>query len=242
MKFLIVAAATFFGTLAQAADMPPRSPARPTAPAQVDATWQGMYVGLQGGWNLGAFSPVFGDGKESKEVNLDDNKPFVGGHIGYLAQSGGLVIGPELGIQYWGLKSQAEVLPAVPPVGDAPGSPAILLQSKIDWLAYANVRVGVTPFASGSTLLYVTGGAAWAHVSGQVVNVADVGAFRERSAMGWNVGAGLEFKLTDRLTFGGEYRHYDFGKLDSPIAVGLFEGVSNLTVDQVMGRLSYRLN
>lgn len=231
---LLIATVLGLASPSVAADMQLKAPARPLVVAD---TWTGLYVGLQGGWNLGSFSPVFGTGVAATEVNLDDNSPFVGGHIGYLVQSGGLVIGPEFGVQYWGFKSQAELVPAVGVI------PAVSLQQKIDWLAYANVRVGITPFSG--TLLYVTGGAAWAHARGEFINLAAIDTSFEQSVLGWNAGLGLEFKLgVSGWSLGGEYRHYDFGKVQSANPVFNVMGIAGdkMTVDQAMGRLSYRLN
>jgi opacity protein-like surface antigen len=230
--FLLLAAASSL-TPAVAADLPAKAPTSP-----VYTSWSGLYLGVGVGENLGSFSPIFGTGKTATEVNLDDNSPFVGGHIGYLVQSGNFVVGPEFGIQYWGAKKQAEVVPA------SIESPAILLQQKIDWLTYANVRAGVTIF-SPRVLAYATGGAAWAHVKGDLVNLASLNTAFEQSIMGFNIGAGLEFKLTEYLTLGGEFRHYDFGKVSglNPAIAATFGGVSDkLIVDQLMARLSYRLN
>ena len=218
---------------AVAADMPTKAPLQRVVVAT--DTWQGMYVGLHGGYNLGAFNPAFGTGETASAVNLDDNSPFIGGHIGYLVQNGGLVIGPEFGVQYWGHKGEGNLIVD----GEDTG---LTFQQKVDWVAYANVRVGITPFAS--TLLYVTGGAAWAHVKGQLVNVAQLNTAFEQSILGWNAGAGVEFKLTERLTVGAEYRHYDFGSISAvnpALLLGL-GGIDQLTTDQLMGRLSYRLN
>jgi outer membrane immunogenic protein len=237
LKFIALLATLVTGP-ALAADMPVKAALTGTPVP----TWQGLYVGLQGGWNLGSFNPLFGTGKDATAVNLDDNSPFVGGHIGYLVQNGAFVLGPEFGVQYWGMKSQAQVVPAVPATIEAAAIPAILLQQKIDWLAYANVRAGLSPAANW--LVYLTGGAAWAHVKGDLINVSMLSTAFEQSVMGWNVGAGLELKLTEYLTLGAEYRHYDFGKVQSlnpALLIGL-GGVDSLTVDQVMGRLSYRLN
>lgn len=233
IKWLIAAGAFWLPAASFAADMQIKAPAPRVA---VTNGWQGLNVGINGGWNLGAFSPIFGSGTTATEVNLDDNNPFVGGHIGYLVQSGNFVVGPELGVQWWGFKSQAELAPAVGT------TPAILLQQKIDWLAYANVRAGFEVFAG--TLLYATGGVAWAHVKGELINLAALDTSAEQSVTGWNIGLGLEFKITENLTFGGEYRHYDFGKVQAanPALTLTFGGVDNLTVDQAMGRLSYRLS
>jgi outer membrane immunogenic protein len=233
-KWLIAAGAFGFPATVLAADMAIKAPLAPRV-AAYDG-WAGFYLGFDGGFNLGSFSPIFGRGVTATEVNLDDNSAFVGGHIAYLGQSGSFVFGVEGGVQWLGFKSQAELAPAVGI------TPAILLQQKIDWLAYANVRAGITPFAR--TLLYVTGGVAWAHVKGEFINLAALDTSAEQSVTGWNLGLGIEFKITDNLTFGGEYRHYDFGKVQAanPALTLMLGGVDTLTVDQAMARLSYRIN
>jgi outer membrane immunogenic protein len=239
-KFLLALLAVVVPqTIASAADLPTRP--RLASPV-VDVGWLGMYAGINGGWNLGSFSPFVDAGPDSTKVNLDDNNPFVGGHIGYLYQSYGsnFVFGPEVGIQYWGFKSKDQVTMTT----EVPT--AVTFQQKIDFLAYANVRAGLA--LTPSLLAYVTGGAAWAHVKSEVrIDVADLAATagKDNSVLGWNIGAGLEFKLSEYVSLGGEYRHYDFGKVNAldPILIAGFAGVGDkLTVDQVMGRFSYRFH
>jgi len=239
--FILLAAASSL-TPAVAADLPAKA-----VVVAAPQSWSGLYLGLQGGENLGSFSPIFGTGKTATEINLDDNSPFVGGHIGYLVQSGSYVVGPEFGIQYWGQKKQADTGVVILPPGPVPADlallPTALLQQKIDWLTYANVRAGVTIF-SPNVLVYATGGAAWAHVKGELVNLASLNTAFEQSIMGFNIGAGLDLKITEYLTLGGEFRHYDFGKVQAlnPALALALGGVSDkLIVDQLMARLSYRL-
>jgi outer membrane immunogenic protein len=206
-------------TAANAADMPAKAPyQRPTV---VENDWHGFYVGINGGYNLGKFNPVFGTGEDTTKVDLSDNSPFVGGHTGYLFQTGAFVIGVEGGLQYWNWKASDPNIAT--------------FQQQIDWVAYANLRAGLTPF--NGMLLYVTGGAAWAHSKSSITDVADLGA---NTLMGWNVGLGTEFKLNNDWLIGAEYRHYDFGKASpAPILVG-FTG--NLTNDQILGRITRRFN
>lgn len=234
MKALFVLAAALLGAnVAQAADMAVKAPPR-LAPAPVVDSWQGFYFGVNGGQNLGSFSPIFGTGTTATEVNLDDNSWFVGGHAGYLLQSGAVVFGPEIGVQFWDFKSRGQLAPAVG------ATPAVLLQERLDFVAYANMRVG---FALSSVYVYATGGAAWAHVKGELINLAAIDTANEQSLLGWNIGAGAEFKLTPSLILGAEYRHYDFGKVQSvnpTVALALGIKGDALTTDQVMGRLSYR--
>lgn len=234
MKLLFVLAAALLGVnVAQAADMPVKAPAR-LAPAPVVDSWQGFYFGIDGGQNLGSFSPVFGTGATATTVNLDDNSWFVGGHAGYLLQSGMFVFGPEIGVQYWDFKSRGQLAPAVG------AAPAVLLQERVDFVAYANMRVGL---ALSSVYVYATGGAAWAHVKGEVINLTSLDTVNEQSLLGWNVGVGAEYKITPSIVLGAEYRHYDFGKVQSinpTVALALGVKGDALTTDQVMGRLSFR--
>jgi outer membrane immunogenic protein len=219
-------------TTARAADMPVRKAPVYAAPVATPS-WQGFYVSIDGGWNLGKFSPVFGTRDiEATAINLDDNSAFVGGSMRYLFQTGSFVIGPELGLQWWGFKSQAELVPA------GEGTAAVLLQSKIDWLAYAGARAGLTPFQG--TLIYLSGGVAWAHQKGETINLAKLDAISAQSLTGWYIGAGLEFRITDNVTFGGEYRHLNFGDVQPIVAVGV--PTDKLTIDQALARLSFKLN
>lgn len=235
MRGILLALAAFAGlgaNAALAADMPLKAP---RAAALADS-WAVLYVGINGGWNLGAFSPFCGPrcGPTATEVNLDDNSPFVGGHVGYLYQtSSGFVIGPELGVQWLGFKSQAELAPAVGT------TPAVLLEQKLDWLAYANLRAGFSPFAN--TLIYFSGGVAWAHSKGAILNLAALDTSNASSITGWNVGGGLEFKLGPSVSLGFEYRHYDFGDVQAANPLFLVPA-SRLTMEQAMGRLNFRLD
>jgi outer membrane immunogenic protein len=216
-----------------AADMPVKAPyiAQPVPVVG----WQGLYVGIHGGENLGSFNPVFGTGVEATAINLDDNSPFVGGHIYYLAQLGGLIIGPELGLEYWGFKKQAELAPA------GAETPAVLLQQKVDWVVYANLRAGFSPLPSA--YIYVTGGAVWAHAQGEVVNLAQLNTAFTQSVMGWNAGVGLDYKLAERIILGIRYTHFDFGTIQpvNPLFSTIISP-DKMTVDQIRGSLSVRLN
>jgi len=227
---------------ALAADMPIKAPYVSPVPA---GSWSGMYFGLEGGMNLGKFSPFCSNelcGPVGTEVNLDDNNWFVGGHLGYLAQVGNFVIGPEIGIQYWGFKSRGDITTPV----EGQLLTVATLQTKIDWLAYANVRAGIS--LTPSLLAYLTLGPAWAHVKGDVntpINLANLDLSSQQSVFGLNIGGGLAYKLSEYVVLSGEYRHYDFGKVTAANPVLNLMGIGNsdrLTVDQAMGRLSFRIN
>lgn len=239
-RFLGLLFALIFPFAAGAADMPLKA-----APYQAQAAWNwsGFYASVEGGWNLGKFNPVFGGTEDlaSTAVNLDDNSAFVGGSLRYLHQSGIFVLGAEGGIQWWGFKSQAELVPA------ADGDPAVLLASKIDWVAYVGGRLGISPLPGNSVLLYVSGGAAFGHLKGNTINLADIDVAVTQSITGWYVGAGLDFKITDNIIFGGEYRHIDFGDVNAlgsvvPPTGALGNGNARLTNDQAMGRITFKIS
>jgi outer membrane immunogenic protein len=240
MKAFVLAmlAALSVTPYARAADMPIKAPY--VSPVYA-GSWSGMYYGLEGGMNLGKFSPFCAStvcGPEGTTVNLDDNNWFIGGHIGFLAQSGNFVIGPELGVQYWGMKGKADLIPATEE------NPSLSLQQRLDWVAYANVKAGllVTP----GLMVYLTGGPAWAHVKGSLnINVANLDTTNEQSIFGLNIGGGLAYKLSEYVILSGEYRHYDFGKVSAANPVFNLMGIGNsdrLTTDQAMARLSFRIN
>jgi|SRR5882672_6333831 len=241
--FLLLLAVALPTLPASAADLP----ARPRlANPMADVGWSGFYLGLDVGQNLGAFSPFCrACGPTGTEVNLDDNSWMFGGHMGYLIQPAGgiIVFGAEIGIQNWSQKAKSDTPPIVV-------LPATLitngLQTKVDWAAYVNARIGITPFPN--TLIYLTGGPAWAHVKTDVsalINLNNLDTSNEQSLFGLNIGGGVEFKVGEYFVFGGEYKHYDFGKVAAANPTFNLMGIGSsdrLTVDQAVFRLSYRVH
>lgn len=212
-----------------AADLPVRK--AQAVPQVVQESWAGMYFGIHGGMNLGAFNPIFGSGEDATRVNFDDNSAIVGGHIGYYGQLGGFVIGPEIGIQYMGFKAKKEV-PAV--VDDGPT--VATLQQKVDWMAYAGANVGV--LFGEYILASVGGGVAWAHQKGEVVDVTALSPFNTTASLtGWYVRAGLEYKLSQRVRLGVDYKHVDFGDVQPVLGID----PKNMRFDQITGRISFSL-
>lgn len=219
-----------------AADLPVK--AAPAAPI-IYTGWQGLYVGVQGGQTLGAFSPFCrACGATGTEINLDDNAWFVGGQMRYLVQpsTGFLVVGAELGVQYLGFKSQADTGLVVA------GAP-VLLQQKVDWLAYANVVIGIAIGQSG--LVYINGGPAWAHAKGEVLNIAAIDTSNTNSLLGFNIGGGIEWKLWQNASLALQYDHFDFGDVQaasSIFATALALDSKRLSFEQVKAKLNFKLN
>jgi outer membrane immunogenic protein len=221
MRWILgVVSLLIWSCVASAADLAPLQ--KKAAP--VGATsWSGLYFGLQGGMNLGSFNPIFGSGPAATKVDFSDNSPIVGGHMGYLVQAGSLVVGAEAGLQWMGFKTKTTVGTEAP----------VLLQEKVDWMAYVGARAGVV---LGEYLLaYADGGAAFAHQKGEAINLAQLS--NTQALNGWYVGAGLEYQLSARSRLGVEYKHVDFGDVTPIIGIS----PKGMTFDQVVGRLSFSL-
>jgi len=120
---------------------------------------------------------------------------YVGGHGGYGWGSGaitdGFVVGGQVGVN-WQYNNFV-----VGAEGDG---------SFVDW--GANDAVGTVRLRGGFSfdrfLVYGTGGA----------------AFRDFNDVGWVAGAGGEYALTDTISAGIEFLHYDFGSDDSNVVRG----------------------
>jgi outer membrane immunogenic protein len=81
-------------------------------------------------------------------------------------------------------------------------------ETDLDWLGSLRARLG---FASGTVLIYVTGGAAWAGTGFSYNNGTDNGSDSD-TQFGWTAGGGAEFLIAENLTFKAEYKYYDLGE------------------------------
>jgi outer membrane immunogenic protein len=89
------------------------------------------------------------------------------------------------------------------------GGKASSLSAKTDWLANATGRVG---YGWDRWLLYVRGGAAWAHDKYDIFHGSDFSA--TESQTGWTLGGGVEWMFLDNWSTKLEYQYYDFGGRD----------------------------
>jgi outer membrane autotransporter protein len=74
----------------------------------------------------------------------------------------------------------------------------------IDWLGSTTARVG---FVNDAFVPYLKGGIAYAGGTGHAADEED-----SQTQVGWTVGAGVEFALTDKISVFGEYDYYNFGE------------------------------
>ncbi len=93
---------------------------------------------------------------------------------------------------------------------------ATTASQRLDNLGTLRARFGAV--ATQRLLVYATGGLAFGTVraSGSVVGVDAPALVWEgrssRTRVGWTLGGGMEYALTDNLTLKGEYLYYDLGR------------------------------
>ena len=193
-KFLIagVAAATFCGASAFAADMPVKG-----SIAAPMFSWKGCYLGIEGGGEWGRSEHHFTDGVLGARINMDG--AIIGGTSGCNWQNGNWVLGYESDLSWSGLKNTAPNLFV----------PAFTFGTKSAWLSTTRARLGI---AADRSLWYITGGLASSDIK---ASDSTAGAFEQHSKYrsGWTLGAGAEFALADpRWSWKIEYLYVDFGK------------------------------
>jgi outer membrane immunogenic protein len=249
----LVAIGALIAGPAMAADMnmPLKAPPAPVAPVY---SWTGLYLGINGGWG------------EAREHWLDNNTGpgcppcfaadykadggIFGGQLGYRYQfNGNWVLGIE-GTAAWADLSQTLATGNV----FFPGESESL---KVNSVYTATGQIG---YAWNQALLYVKGG--WADARTHFTTNAPVGlglvpgvgvftpfsAAHDENNSGWTVGVGLDYQIWNNFVAGIEYDHLDlgYGPFSAAVSNGGFPVVvispSRLTIDEVVGRLSYKFN
>jgi len=79
----------------------------------------------------------------------------------------------------------------------------------IDWQGSLRARLG---FDGGAFMPYLTGGAAFAHATREVVGSAWGDGEGSATHFGWTAGAGVEIAATEDLSVDVAYRYSDFGE------------------------------
>lgn len=181
---------------ASAADLRRPAPAPAPQPYAGDIVsygfnWSGAYIGVNAGYR-------WVDDWVRRDVGSNfnlDSSSFAGGlQVGYLFQTGPLVYGLEGDVTF----------------GDNDKSRTLgggqTIRTEMDWSGSARARIG---YAVDRVLVYGTGGVAFANVD---ITGASAGVdTKNETLVGWTVGAGLEYALTNNMSLRGEYLYSDFG-------------------------------
>jgi outer membrane immunogenic protein len=218
-------AALFSLDTAYAADLSRPVPQYYKAPVSVPPpfSWTGFYLGLEGG---------YGWGRESYTDNVlgpVDYRPqggILGGVLGYRYQIGQFVLGAE-GSAAWA------------DLNDSVTGGGINETLKTRALYTATGQVG---YAIGQVLLYAKGGWASAYIHNDINAPGALVASNSQNANGWTVGAGVDYALWQNVVLGVEYDHMDLGYNGFTTPGLVVASPSRYTIDQVVGRLTYKFN
>jgi outer membrane immunogenic protein len=204
---LSVLALGFGMNAAKAADLPAREPVYKAAPYVQASTWSGAYIGLHAGYAWGTGTSSFG-GFTGGDTDIDGG--FGGGQIGYNWQAPGAnwVLGVEADVSGGDIGFNE----TVPGVGSE--------STSINVMGTVRGRLGflVTP----QTLIYGTGGFAWAHNTADINVPGVIVASSSATHTGWAAGAGIEHAFAPNWTARLEYLHTDYGTetyFNSPVGL-----------------------
>jgi len=242
-------------TAAPAAAMSMKAPATPIY------NWSGCYVGINAGaGGAGSdFTTTVGNGTHllPADAALVSNSGtgsanatgfLGGGQAGCNWQSGLIVYGLEGDFDYF--HSQPSFSNNTNTLSDGVTPFAVTQSLTTDFFATVRPRIGV---AADRNLAYITGGAAFTHVSyaqSYVDGAVPPGAGNataSKSLVGWTIGAGWEHAWTNNWTFKLEYLFASFPTTNAfgAIADGTggtnpLQGSANLTVQTVRAGVNYK--
>ncbi len=192
--------------------------------------WTGFYVGINEGWVGGTsaamtetnFSPTgyFAASsvpaiKQAGDQQFNSRTFISGGQAGYNWQSGSLVLGGEMDLNYMhvtGGDSSTAVYPCC-----APTNFTIQSSMHTDWLFTLRPRIG---YASNNWLLYATGGLAVTKLNADFLFTDTFATAHEEQGFsetvyGWTAGCGVEMGLARNWSLKAEYLYADFGNISS---------------------------
>jgi outer membrane immunogenic protein len=252
----------FAATPTMAADLPVKAA---PMPAVIPVTWNGFYIGINGGYSWGHssrdlnfFNPVTGVTVATVSGGgRDMDGGLFGGQIGYNWQTSNWVFGIEADAQWSGQRGGTTALCVVTgcALGGVPlavGTRATI-DDKLEWFGTIRGRVGVT--FTPTVLAYVTGGGAYGSVKTDLAlatvtaNGTPVlfGGSATTDRFGWTVGGGLEWMFAGNWSGKIEYLYMDLGSISNsvvfPTAAGLALGAnvtSNVTDHILRAGINYR--
>jgi outer membrane immunogenic protein len=175
-----------------------------------DLNWSGPYVGLQGGLLQGNAAQGFNI-KNDPGIFAHSKQSLsgwgIGGHAGFLQQfDSNLVLGVELDASLANFSDSHGQFFRPDFIG--PDS-SIAGFVDLNWNASARLRAG---YAMDRFLPYVAGGIAVADVDyGYNFTQAPITMSGGDLLVGWTLGAGIEYALTDTVSGRFEARHTDYG-------------------------------
>jgi outer membrane immunogenic protein len=168
-------------------------------------SWTGCHVGIHAGGGWGSQTV---DARSSGAIvgssDVETDGGLFGGQVGCDREFiPGWVVGLEGDVA-------AAHLTGSGPDPYSPTDPANSIRTETEWLASVTARLGYTGLLP-QTLVYVKGGAAWAHQEYTITSrVTGLNGEFDKTHSGWTVGAGFSWAISDKWSLFAEYNHYDF--------------------------------
>lgn len=224
MKFVVPAIllTSLFAAPAFAADLGVVSQPAPAAFEAASQNWTGFYAGIFGGVSTGDF-----------EYGLDAPAPIPPG-VGFDVNGGGGIAGIQVGADY---QFDQFVVGAVADIALSNhraelsvslGGPAVDLSSTLTYMGTIRARAG---FTFDNLLAYAHGGVAFGKTEQEFAGAAIPG-LDDVNRVGFTVGAGIEYAVTENISLQTEYAYtsFDDEELISSGGVSLNEALSFHTV------------
>jgi outer membrane immunogenic protein len=211
--------------------LPAGEPAR--LPVSYDANgpytnWAGAYLGLNSGYGLGSSQWTLG----LLGTDVFNTSGFLfGGTAGFNFPISAVLVGLEGDIDWSGLSGNATNCAV-----NASGA-AAACQTKSNLLGTARARVG---YAFDRTLIYVTGGTAFAPVQ---TGLSPPSTFDAATKFGWTAGAGVEFAFFGNWSAKAEYLFVDLAAASCSTAANCGSATGSsvaFTENVVRGGFNYR--
>ena len=235
---------------ALAADLPSRRapPVFAPPPPIPVFTWTGAYVGVQAGYEFGRSNALASSTLTGAGLAAGGSSPsgFIGGgHIGYLFSTQSL---PVIGNPFGSLRGVGGVVGIEGDVNGATYRSAYPVGGFTD-AARENIegsvrgRLGVSV---DRALFYATGGVAFGGLRNTFTNPLTGGVDQlSRTRVGYTVGGGVEYAITNNVSLRAEYRFTDFGAFNDLLANAAGGGASvrqRETDNRVQGGVSYKFD
>ncbi len=236
LSLIVATSALVFSGGAHAADLPSRRlPPPALAALPIPAfTWSGFYFGAQVGYDFGSDNAsLFPGGSPSASVG--DKGVIGGGHIGYLQSA--TVESPFGGVfqGVYGFEGDVDAASGKPVY--ALGAISVTERQSVQ--GSVRGRFGV---AIDRTLLYTTAGAAFGGRRETYTSVTGASDAIDRTRIGYTVGGGIEYALTNKLTLRTEYRYTDFGHYNALLVnagAGRLSAQQHISDSRVQAGFSY---
>jgi outer membrane immunogenic protein len=168
-------------------------PAEPVQVLPQGFDWSGFYIGVNAGYGFA------GSFEDRVGINLDNADGFVGGvQAGYNASFDPLVLGIEGELDYANISDQNGIF-----------------EGNLNWRGSLTPRLG---FAVEQFMPYIKGGVAFGSVEIKTPGVSD-----DQVLVGWTIGAGAEYLITNNVSVRAEYNYTDLNSDNFAVTGGVIE-------------------